>query len=122
MIVAVEVLVEDDACYDFIASYVKSLTSEKVVGNLANVLSNYADLYIRFPAICKLFNDLYLKADRVTIMKLNYIFLPIVSDLLISLNTSPLISTFVAKADDLTLMSLVDILCSHILHHMVLQK
>jgi hypothetical protein len=119
---AVEVMVEDDACYDFIGSYIKSLTDGRVVAHMANLLTNYADLYIRTPNICLIFNDLYLKADYVTTMKLNYIFLPIVSDLLISLNTSQLISTFVTKSDELTLMSLVDILCSHILHHMVLQK
>lgn len=122
MTAAVKVMIEDEACYEFISAYIRSLTDGRVVAHMANVLTNYADLYIRTPSVCLIFNDLYLKADHVTTLKLNYIFLPIVSDLLISLNTSQLISTFIAKADDLTLMSLVDILCSHILHHMVLQK
>lgn len=122
MTAAAEILVEDEGCYDFLMSYIKSLTDSKVITHLTNILVPFADHYIRAPAICSIFNELYQKAEGVSVMKLNYIFLPIVSDLLISLKTPQLISTFIAKADELTLMSLVDILCSHLFHHLVLQK
>jgi hypothetical protein len=122
MVPAVEILVDDEGCYDFLMSYIKSLTDSKIIAHFTNILVHYADNYIRTPAICTIFNELYQKADGVSIMKLNYIFLPIVSDLLISLKTPQLICTFIAKADELTLMSLVDILCSHLLYHLVLQK
>lgn len=119
---AAEIMVDDEGCYEFLASYIRALTDAKTIADLIDSLVLFVDQHHRTPAICSIFNELYLKADGVSLVKLNYIFLPIVSDLLISLKTTQLISTFVAKADELTLISLVDILCCHLLHHLVLQQ
>ena len=80
------------------------------------------NLYIRQPRICTLYEEIYRKADAFLLVRLNHVFLPVISDLLITHNNSSLISVFIEKADDLSLLSIIDMLKSHLLYNLVLQK
>lgn len=117
-----EVLAEDEASYDYLLTYIKTLTDAKVIGRYTAVLLNFINLYTRQPRICNLYEELYRKADSILLIRLNHVFLPVISDLLITQNNSSLITAFIEKADDLSLLSIVDMLRNHILYNMVLQK
>lgn len=119
---SVEVLAEDEASYDFLLSYIRSLTEAKVISRYAGVMLNFVNVYIKQPRICSLYEELYRKADAALLLRLNHVFLPVVCDLLVTQNNSSLISVFIEKADDLSLLSVVDMLRNHILYNFVLQK
>ena len=117
-----EVLVEDEASYDFLLPYIRSLTEARAVSRYSGILLNYVHYYIRQPRICSLFEELFRLADQALLFRLNQVFLPVVCDLLITQSNASLISTFIEKADDLSLLSIVEMLRNHILYNLVLQK
>jgi hypothetical protein len=91
-------------------------------GTLASCLITQVNLYIKHPRICSLFEELYRKAEPGLLVRLNHVFLPMICDLLITQNNSSLITAFVERADDLSLLSIVDMLRNRILYNIVLQK
>lgn len=117
-----EILADDQASYDFMLSYIRSLTEAKVISKYTGVLLNYVNYYIKQHRICNLFEELYRKADATLLLRLNHVFLPVICDLLITQNSASLIAVFIEKADDLSLLSIVDMLRNHILYNFVLQK
>lgn len=117
-----EVLAEDEASYDFLSSYIRSLTEPKVIARYTGVLLNFVNYYIKQPRICNLYEELFRKADPALLLRLNHVFLPVICDLLITQNNSSLITVFIEKADDQSLLSVVEMLRNYILYNIVLQK
>lgn len=121
MVGGLEHFLQHEASVGFVLIYFKSLSDAEDIARFSSKLLAFADYCRESPKTCVLVEEVFAKANKHQLAKINQSLLPVVLEHLFTRESSELVPIYVSKSDEQSLLALSDILSLHLPQHLVQQ-